>query len=241
VRLLRNRISGKAQADQFQKSAQFRLTGFLDGFSQADQFQKSAQFRLTGFLDGFSRRVFSVQADGFSGFLRLVYDAVPQVSVKALHLKRDGESTRISAWDIEEETCDDYFQNFDTLQEYIGTGAGEPIHVVRCIRPLLEKYLRMKFPHAFGKTEWLGDFIAKIHAAGLGDLLAAALPVLADLEAVNDYSKPYHHDGDTPPAPEPIVGTELQSYARRTVSIIGEAWICPATEAVACWASSGTP
>jgi wobble nucleotide-excising tRNase len=212
-----------------------RLVVFDDPFTSLDKARRGWTQKKIRALAESVKQVIVLSHDPY--FLKLIYDALPAASVKALHLKGVGQDTAILDWDIEADTREEYFQNHDAIQIYIETGIGEPIHVIRCMRPLLEKYLRVKFPREFQQHEWLGDFIRKIRAAQPGEVLAAAQPVMEDLEAVNDYTKPYHHDGDQRPAPEPIVETELQNYAKRTLSIIGEAWICPARDAIPCWSA----
>jgi wobble nucleotide-excising tRNase len=93
------------------------------------------------------------------------------------------------------------------------------VDIVRKIRPVLEGYLRYRFPHQFPDNEWLGDMIKRIRDSTGQHPMSAAL---AELESINDYSKKYHHDTNPGKADsEQINDGELQAYAKRTLKIVG--------------------
>jgi hypothetical protein len=54
--------------------------------------------------------------------------------------------------------------------------------------------LRSHFPGHFKPEEWLGDFIIRIRNASDSDGLFHAKADLPEIEAINEYSKKYHHD-----------------------------------------------
>ena len=107
------------------------------------------------------------------------------------------------------------------LAEYRDHGGGERRLVAQTIRPLLESYLRLKLPREFGDREWLGDFIKKIREADPASPADAAKGILEEIEAVNDFSKRYHHNTNTTADTEPIDDGELESYVTRTLQIVG--------------------
>ncbi len=103
----------------------------------------------------------------------------------------------------------------------MATGSATDLHsVARRIRPLIEGNLRLRFPKAFKKNEWLGDFIKKIRDAAQSDALAALKPKLTELEDINNYSKKYHHPGW---ATEAISGAQLSTYAKRALEFVSGA------------------
>jgi wobble nucleotide-excising tRNase len=126
-------------------------------------------------------------------FLKGVWDGCDGASVKTLQCARAGDNTLIGEWDIRLETLSPYLNDYRQLQHFQETGKGDRRAVVRCIRPVLEGYVRLRFHMDLAENEWLGELIQKIRAAAPGDALAAAQPALAELEDINDYSKKYHH------------------------------------------------
>lgn len=153
-------------------------------------------------------------------FLKLVHDRLPRADRRTLQLSRAADNnTTIEEWDIEKETREGYFRDHAALNSYLLSGARELIDIARRVRPVLEGYLRYRFPNQFPDGEWLGDMIGRIRETGAGHPLSAALE---ELEAINDYSKKYHHDTNPGKADaEPLNDGELQLYVKRTLAIVG--------------------
>lgn len=146
-----------------------------------------------------------------------------RVETGTLQIKRKGEASVIEKWDIETDIRSDYFKNYDVISEYLDRGSRDSNHLVqvaRCIRPLLEGYLRIKYPKEFSQSEWLGNFVDKIRNARSGDPLCSMQSKVGELGDINDYSKKYHHDKNPGEDSEHISDTELQSYSRRALNLI---------------------
>ena len=146
-----------------------------------------------------------------------------RVEIATLQIKRKGDASVIEKWDIETDIRSDYFKNYDVISEYLERGSRDSNHLVqvaRCIRPLLEGYLRIKFPKEFSQSEWLGNFVDKIRNAGSGDPLCSMQSKVGELGDINDYSKKYHHDQNPGADSEHINDTELQSYSGRALNLI---------------------
>ena len=153
---------------------------------------------------------------------RQIFDNA-RVELGTLQIKRKDNASIIEKWDIETDIRSDYFKNHDVIFEYLERGSRDSNHLVqvaRCIRPLLEGYLRMKFPKEFSQSEWLGNFVDKIRSARSGDPLYGMQIMLGELGDINDYSKKYHHDQNPGADSEHISDTELQSYSRRALNLI---------------------
>jgi hypothetical protein len=95
------------------------------------------------------------------------------------------------------------------------------LDVARSIRPFIEGMLRAHFPGHFQSYEWLGDFIDKIRNASDTDGLSHAKADLAEVEAINDYSKRYHHEHNQNADSEPLSEDELHGYVKRTLRLVG--------------------
>lgn len=154
-------------------------------------------------------------------FLKIVWDSADKTQTKPLQLFRLGQNSTITPWDIEEETRDEYHRNHAILMDYCNNGVGDRKKVAITIRPLLEQYFKFNFLGQFTENEWLGDFIKKIREAQAGSPLISAQPILEELEAVNDYSKKYHHNTNSSSESEPIDDAELQSYSKRALELVG--------------------
>jgi hypothetical protein len=81
--------------------------------------------------------------------------------------------------------------------------------------------LRAHFPGAFQPNEWLGEFINKIRGADSNSGLRHAKDDLSEFEAINDYSKKYHHDQNPNADSEIISSNELYGFVKRTLRLIG--------------------
>ncbi|MEO7993653.1 MAG: AAA family ATPase [bacterium] len=93
-----------------------------------------------------------------------------------------------------------YFDGRSSLLAYNQHRIGDRLAVAIALRTTLETYYRYRFPEAFPRGKWLGDFvgIARLAAANtpLGDY---ASKHMGDLEIVNEFSKDYHGTVATPP------------------------------------------
>jgi hypothetical protein len=83
--------------------------------------------------------------------------------------------------------------------------------------------LRSHFPGHFKTTEWLGEFISKIRDADPNSGLSHAKEDLAEFEAINEYSKKYHHEQNPNSDSEPLSPDELHGYVKRTLRLVGGA------------------
>ncbi len=193
---------------------------FDDPFTSQDKSRRlRTQHQISKLADS-CRQVIVLSHD--ASFLKQIKDWKPTAEVKTLQFFRTGRThSKIVECDIDELTRGDYFDNYNTLYKFHRDNEGKPRSVVRAIRPLLESYLRMKQPKEFRADEWLGDMIRKIRDAQAGSQLYDAQPLLEELEAINEYSKIYHHDESAEAEGEPIDDNELQSFIGRTFAFVG--------------------
>ena len=151
-------------------------------------------------------------------FLRECWDNVQKS--KTLSIERKGRESVIKAWDIATATQSNYFKSYFSLIEYTDKSIGRPLDVVRCIRPVMEGYLRTRFPREFDANEWLGQFIEKIENADTLDPLARIKDLLPEIVAINDYSKKYHHQQNPNADNEPVNDAELVTYINRVLNLL---------------------
>lgn len=188
---------------------------FDDPISSLDANRRQCTQHQIGSLGKKAKQVIVFSHDPH--FLLSIWSEEKQSPVKTLHIARKGQESAVEEWDIERATRDSYLRDYFCLDEYLATGTSADLgSIVRCIRPLLEANLRLRFPKSFKRDEWLGDFIKKIRDSGPKDNLGQMKPRLQNLEDINNYSKKYHHDQNpTGWATEPINDAALQAYAKR--------------------------
>lgn len=144
------------------------------------------------------------------------------VETQVLKIVKTKDSSQIIPFDIERATLTGIFKDIMVLKEFADKGElsnHKPRDVVRCIRPVLECFIRLKYYLHIDEGEWLGDFIKKIKASKEGDAFYQQQKNLVDIEDLNDYSKTYHHANPNC-LEEPIVSSELQGYCKLLFKVI---------------------
>lgn len=156
-------------------------------------------------------------------FLREIWELVAGQQTKTLQVVRQGrDDSGVAEWNIEAETSGDYYRNYYTLEDYCeGKFISDLRDVARCIRPILEANLRLRFPGAFPRNKWLGDFLESIRIATPPSPLVKMLPVLNELTDINNFSKHFHHDQNPGGAnTHPITDGELKPFVESTIQVI---------------------
>ena len=141
---------------------------------------------------------------------------------KTLWIKRAGQMSVIDEWDIDVATQSSNNRDYSKLVRYLDNGDGDPHDVVRCIRPLLEGYLRVRFQDEFSPSNWLGQFIEKISSAKDDEPLAKMRDRTEELIFINDFSKRFHHQTD-PNADanlDKITDGMLSPWVKRTIEFL---------------------
>ena len=198
-----------------------KIVVFDDPFTSLDRFRRTCTQQIIQQLSDSAKQVIVLSHDPL--FLNLLTDECPSANtnVKMLQMSKAGDSTVIGEWDVQAETQSSYIKDFSTLLGFYRERKGDPRAVARSIRPFLEGMLRNHFPGHFQPNEWLGNFIDKIRAADATNGLQHAKADLAELEAINGYSKKYHHQQNLNANLEPINGDELHGYVKRTLRLVG--------------------
>ena len=156
-------------------------------------------------------------------FLREIWELVAGGQTKTLQVVRQGrDDSGVAEWNIEAETSGDYYRNYYTLEDYLESKfVGDLRDVACCIRPILEANLRLRFPGAFPRNKWLGDFLEAIRTATPPNPLVRLQPFLNELTDINNFSKHFHH-GQNPggASTHPITDGELKPFVESTIQVI---------------------
>ncbi|WP_292594996.1 AAA family ATPase [Mesotoga sp. UBA5847] len=190
-----------------------------DPFTSQDRFRRTCTQQLIRQMADTTQQVIVLSHDPF--FLKLIWEGYAPADIKTLQMCRTGDNTIISEWDIETETKSTYMKNYSMLLDFYRERKGVLLDVARSIRPFIEGMLRAHFPGHFQQNEWLGDFIVKIRNASNTDGLYHAQADLSEIEAINDYSKKYHHDQNPSADSEYLSEEELYGFVKRTLKLVG--------------------
>jgi len=206
-----------AQLEQDPEKAS-KIVVFDDPFNSQDNFRKDCTVQNIKICGESSKQVIVLSHD--QNFLKRIWDrlATQAADRKCLQLARIGvRDTRIATWDIEQATQARFVADRQTLADYYNSGEGNLRDIVNKIRPVLEAYCKNLFPSEF-VADTLGTIIGKVRNAGAAHQL---FPLLDDLDALNEYTRRYHHGENPNAATEPISDTELQGFVKKTLAITG--------------------
>jgi len=192
---------------------------FDDPISSLDLHRRTCTQQQIARFSNLAKQVILLSHDPY--FLRLVWNGSDKSNIKTLCITRTGQGNVISEWDIERATQAEYYKDYFTLKEYLDEGSSEDLRAVaRCIRPLIEENLRLRFPGQFKVNEWLGDMLRKIRESEERDPLSCLEPSLQELSEINEYSKHFHHDQNPDADSHSVSGTELRTYVERALNMI---------------------
>ena len=190
-----------------------------DPFTSQDRFRRTCTQQLIRQMADTAQQVIVLSHD--PSFLKYIWEDYTTADIKTLQMCRTGDNTIIGEWDIEAETKSTYLKSYSALLDFYRERKGVPLDVTRSIRPFIEGMLRAHFPGHFQPNEWLGDFIVKIRNASDTDGLSHAQADLSEIEAINDYSKKYHHDQNPSADSETLSEDELHGFVKRTLKLVG--------------------
>jgi wobble nucleotide-excising tRNase len=156
-------------------------------------------------------------------FAKAISRRLNQSTSVSLKISKNVNTSQIEYHDIESETLGGVFKDINVLRTYLAKGAGSELEkreVVRCIRPILEGIIRLKFFDTIDRGEWLGNMLRKIEASQPNDRLHRLKDCASDIQEINDYSKEFHHSDPTSPWGDVINNEELRLFVNRTLKTI---------------------
>ncbi|CAB3662676.1 AAA family ATPase [Achromobacter kerstersii] len=189
-----------------------KIVVFDDPFTSLDDFRRAMTAKEIARTaePGKAAQVILLSHDKF--FLDAVRGMIHGATCTPLQISASASGSSIEAWDIEREVKEGYLQDHMRLQDFAEGRSGDARDIRMMMRPLLEKYIRYRFPNQILEGKWLGDMLASIR----GDTAHPLAPQYSELDDINGYTAPFHHDPNTP-----FVEDEVRTYARRTIAIVG--------------------
>ena len=196
-----------------------KIVVFDDPFNSQDSFRKDHTVRKIRDCGEICAQVIVFSHD--LHFLKRIWDRLQDKPAerKCLELKRIGRyNTAIVEWNIEAATQSAYKADRQTLTDFYHDGIGELRDVVQKIRPMLETYTKIFADGMVAEVDTLGVIVDKIRTVGSKHQL---YPLCDELDALNIYTRRYHHGDNPHAATEPITDGELHGYVGRTLEITG--------------------
>jgi wobble nucleotide-excising tRNase len=145
-------------------------------------------------------------------FLDTVKSLIHGVAICTMQISATSQGSSIEPWDIEWEVKEGYLQDHMRLQEYASGGPGDAGEMRKVMRPLLEQYIRYRFPNQWANNQWLGDMLAAVRADQTHPLTLQ----YDELDDINTYTATFHHNPNAPYNED-----EVRAYAGRTAGVVG--------------------
>lgn len=187
-------------------------------------FDKSRQLSTVKILHGLAsqaKQIFVLTHNlAFAG--EFYYHYPKRSEIQPLQIFDVSNQSHLEEFPIEVETLPDVLKDMTTINLYLKNGAKDDNDrrtVLRCLRPALEGYYKMKFFGMVQENDWLGGFIKKIRESKNGDKLYRLTNLLSDLDQVNDYTSESHHGSLQQ---QQIDNAELRTHAELTLKLIEE-------------------
>lgn len=110
-----------------------------------------------------------------------------------------------------------YVRQSEAIREYAAVQGllkdYNELSLVLALRPFLEDYIRARYPGRFQNNAMLSAMTDEIENAGNIDAMFTSV---ADMRAINEHTRPFHHGGATVADP-----TELRAHCKIVVRVIG--------------------
>lgn len=187
-----------------------KLVVFDDPFTSLDDFRREMTAKAIVRIGETSSQVLVFSHD--KHFLDAVRQKIHGAACVPMQIAGSFGNSAINPWDIEREVKEGYLQDHMTIAEYVGgiTTDAKPIRTM--LRPLLEKYVRYRFPNQIEDGHWLGDMLKVVRDDPNHPLTAQ----YQELDDINEYTAPFHHDPNTA-----FNDDEVMAHAKRTLKIVG--------------------
>lgn len=183
---------------------------FDDPFTSLDEFRRVMTAKTIFRIGQTASQVLVFSHDKY--FLNDVFSKIMSLPCETFQISSTKNNSSIEPWDLKREVKEGYLQDHMELQEFHDGHAGDAKTMRTLMRPLLEKYIRYRFPNQIPDGKWLGEMLAIIAA----DASHPLKPVYQDIDDINQFTAPYHHDPNTA-----FNEDEVRTFVGRTLSVVG--------------------
>lgn len=206
---------------------QNRIVVIDDPMCSLDRTRKATTLRTLKRLAGMCRQLIVLAHDIW--FLRDLDDGLEKLPTAVRPARAYAKISRaandlssFSDLDIGLECQSDYQRNLSDVGGYARGVAGlDKQLVAKSLRPLVEGYMKRRFPLDIPRTKNLGDILRLIRDSQDGDPLGRARVLLEDLQAINDFTIPFMHvEGEPAPDLSAIDEGELAAFSARGMRVV---------------------
>jgi len=198
---------------------EFKTIIFDDPLSSFDSARKNHTLSLLASICESSAQFFLLTHDLY--FAKDFTDRVSHLSPTNIKIYNDGATSKLVHHEIYKEVTSNLQRDLMVVKEYVknpNDNEAQKREVIRCIRPILENIFRIKYFDIILPNQWLGDVIVSIRNASGNHPFAKFKPLINDITSLNDYSKSYHHTGNSNPT-ETINPYELKGHCDLLLSV----------------------
>lgn len=183
---------------------------FDDPFTSLDEFRKAMTAKTMFRVGQAASQVIVFSHDKY--FLEAVSDSVTGAKCATFQISSTKANSCIEAWDLAREVKDGYLRAHMDMQDFHDGKSGTASEMRLKMRPLLESYIRYRFPNKIPDGKWLGDMLAIVR----DDPAHPLLPVYQEIEDINGFTAPHHHNAN-----ESFNEDEVRAYVYRTLAVVG--------------------
>lgn len=187
-----------------------KLVVFDDPFTSLDDFRRAMTAKEIVRIGDGAAQTIVLSHDKF--FLNAIHSMIKDTTCTTMQISATSNGSSIEPWDIEWEVKEGYLQDHMLLQEFAEGRNNNAREMRTVMRPLLEKYIRYRFPNQILEGKWLGEMLSIIR----GDSSHPLSPQYSELDDINQFTAPFHHDPNVAFDDE-----EVRAFARRTTAIVG--------------------
>lgn len=198
-----------AQLERDDNLAQ-KLVVFDDPFTSLDDFRREMTAKAIVRVGEKAAQVIVLSHDKY--FLDAVRRKIHGAPWASKQISMTQSNSALEDWDIEWEVKEGYLQDHMELSDFADGIEGDVKDMRTKMRPLLEKYIRYRFPNQIAEGDWLGEMCATIR----NDPTHPLRSQLTELDDINEYTAPFHHDPNTA-----YNADEVMAHVKRTLAIVG--------------------
>lgn len=152
-------------------------------------------------------------------FLCDIWDSLGNENTTALKISRSSNNTStITSWDVSSDAFTEYDKRHKVLRDYLDADTQNKRYVAQCLRPVMEKYLRIVFPQYCLPGTMLGNFknhAVTSHANGQSFMIDVDIRELRD---ITEYANKFHHDTNPAWETEEINDNQLVGFVKRVIN-----------------------
>lgn len=182
---------------------------FDDPFTSLDEFRRAMTAKEIFRVGQKASQVILFSHD--KHFLKAAADAVIGGKYETFQIVSIKNNSSIDTWDLEREVKDGYLRAHMDMLDFHEGHSGTASDMRQKMRPLLEDYIRYRFPNQIPDGMWLGDMLAIIRDEPNHPLQS----VYQEIDDINSFTAGYHHSTNAHD------NDEVKAYVARTLGIVG--------------------